>query len=136
MTKAKKVEVAKPTEGLPDNNPKTVFGMKKPPLGLIPSPSLIHLAIAMELGAAKYGPYNWRHQEISSMVYLNAAERHLRSWLDGEDNDPESGASHLGHVMACCAILLDAQTIGNLVDTRPPAAPTADLIRAFTKRDN
>lgn len=119
---------------VPDNNPKSVFGMSKPPLGLIPSPGMVHMALAMALGAEKYGPYNWRHNAVSSMVYVNAAERHLRSWLDGEDVDPESGASHLGHVMACCAILLDAQTIGSLVDTRPPAAPTAELLKAFTKK--
>jgi hypothetical protein len=120
---------------LPDNNPKTVFGMKKPPLGLIPSPALIHMSLAMALGAEKYGAYNWREKGVSSMVYLHAAERHLRSWLDGEEVDPESGASHLGHVMACCGILLDAQAIGNIIDTRPVPAPFADLVKLYTKKD-
>lgn len=123
-----------PAPGCPDNNPKTQYGVKKPPLALIPSPALIHLAMAMGLGASKYGPYNWRENNVSSSVYVNAAERHLRAWLDGEDDEPESGASHLGHVMACCAILLDAMAVGNLNDDRPPPAPTADLIKKFTKK--
>ena len=118
----------------PDGNPKTGAGTKKPPLGLIPSPALVELAVAMALGAKKYGPYNWRKDGVSSSIYLDAAERHLRAFLDGEDTDPESGASHLGHVMACCAILIDARACGTLNDNRPPPSPFADLVRAFAER--
>lgn len=119
----------------PDNNPKSIFGMKKPALGLIPSPALIHTAIAFQLGAAKYGPYNWREKSVSAMVYLNAAERHLRAFLDREDVEEESGACHLGHVMACCAIILDAMAVNNLIDDRPIYAPVGDILKQFTKED-
>jgi hypothetical protein len=55
---------------------------------------------------------------VSSTVYYDAALRHLMAWFDGETIDPESGLSHLAHVMACCNILLDAEKNGKLNDNR------------------
>src|SRR5712664_2550430 len=90
-------------------NPKDLIGKKKPMLWLVPSALLIIVSKVMELGAKKYGPYNWRTQKVQSTVYITAAMRHLLSSLDGEDIDPESGQPHIAHADACCAILLDAQ---------------------------
>jgi hypothetical protein len=42
----------------------------------------------------------------------------LYKWQQGEDNDQESGASHLGHALACIAMLLDQQNYKVAVDTR------------------
>lgn len=117
----------------PDANPKTRFGMAKPPMALIPSTALVHTAMAFGDGAAKYGPANWRKDPVSSSTYLNAALRHIHEWIDGEENDPVSLVHHLGHAMGCLAILIDAQACGSLLDDRPPAAPTADLIREKTR---
>jgi hypothetical protein len=61
---------------------------------------------------------NWRENYISASIYYDAAMRHLISWYDGETIDPESGVHHLGHVMACCAILLDGELLGTLNDNR------------------
>jgi hypothetical protein len=119
--------------GLPDNNPKTAYGIKKPSLAKIPPAALIHLAVVMGLGAKKYGAYNWRETQVAASVYLDAADRHILSWLDGESIDPESGASHLAHAMACLAIILDAEACGCLVDDRPPAGAAAALIRRFSE---
>ena len=104
---------------LPDNNPKTKYAIAKPALGLIPLRALQAAAGAHALGAAKYGPWNWREHSVAASVYVNAILRHLKAWQEEEDDDPESGVSHLGHVMACCGILLDAQAQGKLVDDRP-----------------
>jgi hypothetical protein len=79
-------------------------------------------------GARKYGPYNWREEGVGASTYLSAAMRHLRAYLDGEQNAMDSGVHHLGHAMACLAILLDAEAVGNLVDDRPLPAPTAELM--------
>jgi hypothetical protein len=103
----------------PDDNPKTIYGVKKTPLHLIPPPAKVALARAMECGAKKYGPFNWREKRVSCSVYKAAAERHLDAFWDGEDLDPESKAHHLGHAMACCAIILDALASGMLNDDRP-----------------
>ena len=104
---------------LPDTNPKTIYGERKSPLGLIPLRALQAAAGAHALGAAKYGPWNWREHSVAASVYVNAILRHLKAWQEEEDDDPESGVSHLGHIMACCGILLDAQAQGKLVDDRP-----------------
>lgn len=133
---APKIEVARSasggdTGGYPDDNPKTAFGEKKAPLHLIPATATIEEARAFKLGADKYGPFNWRDNRVSSTVYVGAIRRHLDSWFDGEDIDPESLANHLGHIRACCGILLDAMHNGMLNDDRPTPAVTADIHRSF-----
>ena len=74
---------------------------------------------AHQLGANKYGPWNWRQHPVAASVYVNAIMRHIKAWDEVEDIDSESGVSHLGHIMACCGILLDAQANGQLIDDRP-----------------
>jgi len=99
-------------------NPKDAAGASKPQLGLIPAEAMTSVARVMELGARKYGPYNWRSNKILSMVYANAALRHLFAWISGETIDSESGEPHLAHVAACMLIVLDAMATGNMVDNR------------------
>jgi hypothetical protein len=127
------LETVLPTSAAPDGNPKTRFGMAKPPLSLIPATALVHMAEGFRDGAAKYGPANWRQDPVSTSTYLNAAYRHIAAWQDGEECDPVSGVHHLGHAADCLAILMDAQACNTLLDDRPPPAPTGDLIRAKTK---
>jgi hypothetical protein len=116
-----------------DNNPKTRAGALKVDLSLVPAASLIYQALAMEQGAEKYGPYNWRHEKVSASTYIAAAERHLQAYKDGEDIDPESGKPHLGHIIASMGILVDALVTGNLIDDRPPAGKAGELLRMFRK---
>jgi hypothetical protein len=114
-------------------NPKQAYGNKKVSLGLVPFSALIHFARAMMEGARKYGPFNWRKDPVESMTYIHAAMRHLACYADGERIDPESGVHHLGHVMACCGIVVDAEELGNLIDTRPTAGPAATMLRSFAQ---
>jgi hypothetical protein len=104
-------------------DPKQIHGEKKPPLHLIPSAGNDEQAKALSCGAAKYGIRNWvLGQGVNYTVYLAAMRRHIDKIMDGEEIDPESGAHHLGHVMAGCSIVLDAQRHGKLIDDRvlPP----------------
>lgn len=101
-----------------DTNPKDIQGAKKPGMSKIPPTALIALGVVHELGAKKYGKFNWRQKKVQSDVYLDAIKRHLAMYEDGLDLDEESGESHLAHVMACCAILIDAKICGKLVDQR------------------
>jgi len=71
------------------------------------------------MGAEKYGAYNWRERNVSVSTYVAAAERHIRAYFERQNIDPESGHHHLGHAMACLAILIDADAFGCLVDDRP-----------------
>jgi hypothetical protein len=120
------------TSRIDRTNPKDLIGDTKPQLHLVPSPALVSLAKVMELGAKKYGAYNWRQNKVRATVYISAAMRHITSALDGEEVDPESGQSHYAHAAACMAILLDARATGNLIDDRPTPGCTARLIKELT----
>lgn len=50
-------------------------------------------------GAKKYGRRNWETGAPISEIY-NSLQRHINSFMEGEDNDKESGLSHLGHAQA------------------------------------
>lgn len=117
--------------GYPDNNPKTAVGVSKVPLHLVPPSAKHYLALALADGARKYGPYNWRDHAISISVYKAAMERHLDAFWDGEDLAPDSGIHHIAHAMACCALILDAMTIGKLNDDRPAPGAAAEMQRKF-----
>jgi hypothetical protein len=114
-------------------NPKDVVGKTKPQLALIPPSALIEVAKVAQVGDDKYGPFNWREIPIEVMQYLHAMHRHLAAFLDGENNDTESGASHLAHVIQTAAIVIDAQACGTLIDNRPKPGPAARLIREAIK---
>lgn len=103
----------------PKMNPKDALGMKKVSFTKFPPAALAHGAHAMMNGASKYGPYNWRENAVVASIYIDACMRHLNAWFDGEETASDSGVHHLGHAMACLAIILDAQETGNLVDDRP-----------------
>ena len=97
-------------------DPKAAHGALKAPLWLNPPAAEEAMAFALQLGITKgYGHNNWRKAKVKRSVYLSAMKRHIGRILDGEDIDPESGAHHLGHVMANCAIILDAARHGTLV---------------------
>lgn len=115
-------------EQYPDGNPKTAQGALKIDLSLVPPSALIAEARVMALGAKKYGAYNWRERTISSRVYTAAALRHIFTWQDGEDIDPESGESHLAHARACLGILIDAKSLDKLNDNRPPKGAAGRLL--------
>lgn len=120
---------------LPEN-PKAIYGRAKPSLGLIPGAAMIEEAGVYQLGAEKYGPFNWRKDPVESMTYVHATLRHLYSWVDGENLDPESRRSHLAHARACLGILIDAEANGKLIDDRPYIGVSAELIATQTKPVN
>lgn len=97
---------------------------------------MIYQALAMQQGADKYGPYNWRKNKVSSMTYVAAAKRHLDQFLDGENIDPESGFPHLAHAIASLGILIDALETGNLIDDRPARGAAGQLIRQWTRKED
>lgn len=105
-----------------EGNPKHAEGRKKTPIRFIPPSALAAEGRVMQLGASKYGAYNWSESGVSASVYYDAAMRHLMQWYTGEDIDPESGQPHLAHVRACMAIIIDAAALGMLDDDRPKTA--------------
>lgn len=102
-------------------NPKDQAAVSRVPLWLLSPIAKAAWALAQYAGLLKYGAWNWRATGVRASVYLSAAERHLDAWKSGEEFDPADGTHHLGNVMACCAIVLDARAAGKLVDDRPPS---------------
>jgi len=113
-------------------NPKDLIGSTKVDLALIPASAEIACALAMTDGGLKYDPYNWREdgKPIQARVYVSALRRHLQKWFEGEELDEDSGVHHLGHAMACAAILIDAQACSNLADNRPIKGSASRLLKA------
>lgn len=110
-------------------NPKDLIGDQKPNLALVPSALTIYAARAYEIGAAKYGAYNWRKKKVRMMVYIAALLRHANCLLDGEDVDGE-GNPHVGAMLACLGIIADAKETGNLIDDRPTPGAASRLLAA------
>jgi hypothetical protein len=105
-----------------DTNPKDSLGLKRPPLSVIPCPVLFEVGAAMLEGACKYRRHNYRVAGVRGSVYYDAAMRHLMSWWEGEDIDPDSGVSHVTKAIAGLIVLRDSQLKGNWQDDRPPSA--------------
>jgi len=117
---------------IPDNNPKSQYGIKKPALQLVPPAATIYLAMGFTDGAEKYGPYNWRANEVSASVYVGAALRHINEWWDGEESASDSGFPHIAHALSCLAIIADATETGNLIDDRPLPGAASRMIKEYT----
>lgn len=115
------------TDSYPDDNPKTVLGVQKVPMHLVPPSAKIALANAFADGATKYGPYNWREKKVSASVYYAAAQRHMDAWWDGEEVSDDALVHHIDHAMACLGIIKDALSIGMLNDDRPAKGAASKL---------
>jgi hypothetical protein len=111
----------KPTMAIKDTNPKDAAAVDRIPLWTLSPIAKAHWALAQFAGLLKYGSWNWRVAGVRSSVYLSALQRHLDAYTSGEETDPIDGTHHLGNIMACAAILLDAREAGKLTDDRPPS---------------
>jgi len=100
-------------------NPKDLFGAVKVDFSKFPAIGYAWGAMAMMDGADKYGPYNWRDKPVIASIYVAASIRHVLDWWEGQRLAPDSEVHHLGHAIACNAILLDAEHRGVLIDDRP-----------------
>ncbi len=100
------------------NDPKGIAAISKCPLHLLPVAIMEETAWVLKGGAEKYGIRNYRHNKVCASTYISAIMRHLNKWREREDLDTESGRSHLAHIAANCAILMDAAQHGTLEDDR------------------
>jgi hypothetical protein len=103
------------------NDPKGAAGAKKAPMHLLPPLPLMRLAWAMGHGAAKYGVNNFLDAKVLASTYIGAIGRHWAQFSSGEDNDNESGLSHIALLAANCMILMAAADAGTLIDDRRKA---------------
>jgi hypothetical protein len=83
------------------------FDGGKPQYGLLPPLALEETAKVLTFGAQKYEPDNWKFVPDSKRRYFDALQRHLWQWKAGEQNDQETGLSHLAHAMCCLMFLYE-----------------------------
>lgn len=102
------------------DNPKQSFGDKKVCLSYVPQQVLMEAAVGLMEGGFKYGAYNFRDSKIEVKTYLDATDRHLKWFCEGEDIDPESGLSHITKAICSLIVLRDAMINDNIIDNRPP----------------
>jgi hypothetical protein len=81
------------------------FDQDKPMMYLLNPKFVLDVAKVLTLGAKKYAPDNWKKVSEPYQRYISALERHMFAYHGGEKLDPESGISHLCHVV-CCAMFL------------------------------
>jgi hypothetical protein len=84
---------------------------------LLPPELLEETAKVLTFGAQKYSAHNWA-QGASWSRYFSAMMRHMWAWWRGEDNDPETGFSHLAHAACCLSFLIAYQRRGLGEDDR------------------
>jgi hypothetical protein len=91
------------------------FDQDKPRMDLLDARAIEQLALVLSFGAKKYAAHNWRKGWAKSRL-IAAALRHIFAYLRGENNDPESGLSHVAHAMCCCMFLLGLEHRPDLDD--------------------
>lgn len=84
---------------------------------LVDFESLEDMVKVLEFGAEKYDDHNWK-KGLQTTEVSESLMRHLFAYLNGEDKDPESGLSHLGHVMCNAMFLSYTQKHHPELDTR------------------
>lgn len=105
-----------------DTNPKDAVGTKKVPLAsVVPARVIGEVSLAMLEGAREYGRHNYRIAGVRASVYVDAQDRHMKAFWEGQDIDPKSGLSHVTKAIASLIVLRDSMMQGNWVDDRPPA---------------
>lgn len=71
---------------------------------LMPFDALEEINKVLDFGAKKYAAHNWKKNAgFKYSRVLGSLMRHIYAYIRGQDNDPESGLSHLAH--AGCNIL-------------------------------
>jgi hypothetical protein len=71
----------------------------KPRFSLVPMWLLDGAANVFEYGATKYETWNWTKGD-NILKLLDSAYRHIIAFQSGDDNDEETGESHIDHAIA------------------------------------
>lgn len=113
---------SKSPEGTKATNPKDAIGCRKAPMSVVPANVVAEIGLGMLEGTCKYGRHNYRAMGVRSSIYYDATMRHMMSWWEGEDIDPDSGLSHVTKAIASLVVLRDAMMNNMLTDDRPPSS--------------
>ncbi len=110
------------------------FDTGKPRMGLIPREAKLLIAKVLTFGAEKYDAWNWAKGMKWSRL-IDATQRHLDAWAEGENIDEETGLSHLGGALCSLVFLAVYEARGLGEDDRhkwneEEVARTVEVINA------
>lgn len=80
------------------------FDADKPDYSLVPFGAMDEVVQVLTYGANKYDRFNWKY--VADHRYQAAAMRHISAYMQGEENDPESGYRHLAHAISNLLFLM------------------------------
>lgn len=95
-------------------------------MDLLPPEAIEGMAEVLTFGAKKYAPNNWKTLPDFDERYTAALLRHMFARMRGERDDPESGLSHLKHIITNAAFLIWKEEMDRakenlpVVDVRAP----------------
>jgi len=78
----------------------------KPEIHQVPPSLIIAVAEVLKYGEQKYAKGNWK-KGMDWVKPYDCLMRHMFKWLAGEEEDEESGLSHLYHAAANIAMLIE-----------------------------
>ena len=90
----------------------------KLPYDLLPHDAITEIVKVLEFGKNKYSARNWEKGMHWSRPYA-ALMRHMYAWWRGQNDDPETGLSHLAHAGCCLLFLLAFVLRQSGTDDRP-----------------
>jgi hypothetical protein len=90
----------------------------KVPTELLSAEAMLQTAKVLAFGAKKYAAWNWS-KGINYTRIVGAILRHTFSYMSGETNDPETGLSHMAHVMCEAMFLVHYEKYRKEFDDRP-----------------
>lgn len=94
--------------------------------------ALEEVAKVLAFGAEKYTSDNWR-LGMDWRRLIGASIRHIFAFMRGDDNDEETGLSHIAHAMCCLMFLLEYQITNNGHDDRWNERYSVPLIKRSNK---
>lgn len=82
------------------------FDQNKTDWAILPFGAIEEIIKVLKFGEGKYARGNFASNGgLSYTRLINALFRHIVSFARGEDNDPETGLSHIAHA-GCCVVFL------------------------------
>jgi hypothetical protein len=85
------------------------FNTGKLKWSLISWKALEPMVQVLMFGAMKYESHNWK-KGLKYTEIVESLQRHSNAFIEGEDNDPESKLSHVGHIL-CNAMFLSYMSL-------------------------
>ena len=109
------------------------FDNEKIMLELIAPEMMLGIGTVLTYGAKKYAAENWRNGIQYKRVY-GGVMRHMLAWFNGEDDDPETGLSHLWHA-SCGMMFLITYTMHDYgkFDDRPNMGTSPEKLKERLK---